>query len=529
MNRLVVRQTTAGLMRWLADGATVVIGHDARHRSVDFAEEVTSEVVAAGGRALVLPRPVPTPILAHAVLDQAADAGVMITASHNPAADNGYKLYLGDGIQLVPPADAEIAAEIDRVAASWDPSAHQPVDKVSGTTGSMGPQATGPQATGPQATGPQATRPEASGTRLELGDEVAERHRAAAVAALRTDFRRVEVVYTAMHGVGGRYLVDAFAAAGFPPPHLVQDQFDPDPDFPTVVFPNPEEPGALDEAIATAERISADGRAIDVILAHDPDADRLAVAVPARTGEWTRLSGDEVGVLLADHLLTHSEGPDRVVASSLVSSRLIAAMAQAAGVASIRTLTGFKWVARPMVERPDSQYVFGYEEALGYCVGDRVRDKDGISAALVMAEVVAEARESGETMWDRLDRLARRHGVYLTAPVNLSFPGVHGLARREAVLGSVASDPPAVLAGVAVVDKEDLSEGRHLPPTSGLVWHLADRSRVIIRPSGTEPKLKTYLEVIEPIDGRPLEQARQAASARLATLEEAVSRLLGAH
>jgi len=493
MNRLVVAQATAGVMRWLPAGARVVIGFDARHNSAAFAHDVAAVVASCGGTAELLAAPLPTPVLARAVLTRRADAGVMITASHNPAADNGYKLYLADGIQLVSPADAEIAALIDEVAAEG-----------SDLLGAGGAGATGA----------------AGGTVVTLGDEVAADHIAAAGAACLTGERQVRVLYTAMHGVAGRHLLAAFAAAGFPAPEVVPEQFEPDPDFPTVAFPNPEEPGALDLAFA---RAAATGP--DVILANDPDGDRLAVAVPDRLGrEWVRLSGDQVGALLADHVMAHTSGPDRLVASSLVSSRLISALAEAEGVADVRTLTGFKWVARPIVERPDRRYLLGYEEALGYCVGDRVRDKDGISAAVVVAEMVAEALARGETLWDRLDRLAARLGVYLTGPVTLTFAGDDGLTRRSAAMAAASAEPPADLAGVAVAEVEDLSLGLRLPPTDGVVWHLADRSRVIVRPSGTEPKLKAYVEVVEPVVGGAagVPAATASAGERLARLQAAV-------
>ncbi len=493
MNRVVVAQTTAGVMRWLPAGARVVIGFDARHNSATFARDVAAVVAASGGTAELLPGPLPTPVLAHAVLARRADAGVMITASHNPAADNGYKLYLDDGIQLVSPADTEIAALIDDVAAEGA--------DLLGVAGS--------------------SPPPASERMVALGDEVAADHVAAATAACLTGERQVRVLYTAMHGVAGRHILAAFAAAGFPTPDVVPEQLEPDPDFPTVAFPNPEEDGALDLAFA---RATATGP--DVILANDPDGDRLAVAVPDRAGQrWVRLTGDQVGTLLADHVIGHTSGADRLVASSLVSSRLISALAEAEGVDDVRTLTGFKWVARPIVDRPDRRYLLGYEEALGYCVGDRVRDKDGISAALVVAELVAEARTRGETLWDRLDRLAARLGVYLTGPVTLTFAGDDGMSRRSAAMAAAAADPPSALAGVALTAAEDLSLGRHLPPTPGVVWHLADRSRVIVRPSGTEPKLKAYVEVIEPVSGAAsggVPAATATAEGRLALLRTAV-------
>jgi phosphomannomutase len=507
MNRLVVRQTTAGLMKWLQPAPTVVIGYDARHNSDAFARDVAGVVASAGGRAELMDRPQPTPVLAHAVVDRGADAGVMITASHNPSADNGYKLYLADGVQLIDPAATEIADQIELAAAAW------PGDAEAGEWDRPGGLAA------------------ASDRIIRLGDEVAARHREAAVGATLTGHRSVKVVYTPMHGVGGAQVLAAFEAAGFPPPTVVAEQFAPDPDFPTVAAPNPEESGALDLAIAEAGAAGA-----DVVLANDPDADRLAVALPDRAGRWRRLTGDQVGILLADHVIGHTSGADRLVASSIVSSRMISALAGAEGVEDVRTLTGFKWIARPIVDRPDRRYLLGYEEALGYCVGDRVRDKDGISAALVMAELVAETLAGGQTLWDRLDALAQRLGVHLTGPVTIRFDGgssgagaaAAGLARREEVMARAAASPPTELAGIPVTAVENLAEGRRLPKATGVVWDLADRSRVIVRPSGTEPKLKAYVEVIEPTETCPVAEATVRAAARLDRMRAAVARLLEA-
>ncbi len=512
MNRLVVQQTTAGLLRWLPPEPTVVIGYDARYHSKRFADDVARIVAAAGGRAELVDQPAPTPVLARAVLDRAADAGVMITASHNPAADNGYKLYLSDGLQLVDPSDGEIAALIDQVAAGPAP-----------------------------ALGDGDGEPP-----IDIGAESLERHRAVAVEALLTGHREVSVLYTAMHGVGGRHLLSCFAAAGFPPPAVVTDQFEPDPDFPTAPFPNPEEPGAFDLAYQRAASMAeGDPRSpVDIILANDPDADRLAVAVLDDEQRWRRLSGDEVGALLADHVLRHrtapsdgtEEGADgteegaggtSLVASSIVSSRFIDRLADAYGAESIRTLTGFKWVARPIVDRPEDRYLFGYEEALGYCIGDRVRDKDGISAALVMAELAAECIATGTTVWQRLGSLIERHGLYATAQVTMGIGDLDD-ARRVAVMQRAVDLDPGDIAGTRVVEREDLSKGERLPPTAGVVLRLEDDSRVIVRPSGTEPKIKAYLEVVEP-GGPPgyASEARRRAGLRLRDLEVAVTGLLG--
>lgn len=492
MNRLVVRQTTVGLMHWLKEGAKVVIGFDARHNSREFAEDVARVVAGAGGVAELLPEPLPTPVLAFAVLSRSADAGVMITASHNPPADNGYKLYLADGIQLVSPADAEVAAAIDSCV---------------GKTMLLG-----------ELDDPNVVR---------LSDDVAQQHLDACVDVLTGTDRDVHLVYTAMHGVGGEHMSRAMKQAGFASPALVGEQFLPDPDFPTVSFPNPEEAGALDLALALARDQEA-----DAVLANDPDADRLAVAVRSRVEEhdapdYVSLSGDQVGILLADYLIGQGSGPDRIVSNSLVSSRLVSTIAEAAGIQSATTLTGFKWVARPIVESPSLEFVLGYEEALGYCVGSSVRDKDGISAALVAGEMLAKMKREGLTVWDRLDELSIEHGVYQTGPVTIRLPGADGIVKRKQLMSAIEDNPPASLGGAKLEAFVDLRLGESLPPAEGVVLQFEDRTRVIVRPSGTEPKLKAYIEVIEPVvpgvavlDSTALAQSQERAKRRLALYQE---------
>ncbi len=486
MNRLVVRQTTAGLMEWLGANAVVVIGYDARYGSEDFARDAARVVAAYGGRAELLPGALPTPVLAHAVLARNATAGIMVTASHNPPQDNGYKLYLSDGIQLVSPADTEIAAAIDQAATRPVPVADLDDPAI-----------------------------------LVLDDAIVEAHIDAAVAALRGTARQLTTVYTAMHGVGGEHICRAFDRAGFPAPHRVVEQFAPDPDFPTVAFPNPEEPGALDLSLKLAAEVKA-----DLIVANDPDADRLALAAPKADGTWCQLSGDEVGILLADYLLTRSSGADRIVASSIVSSQMLAAVAAYHGIEAVTTLTGFKWVARPIVSAPKKIFVLGYEEALGYCVGDRVRDKDGISAALVAAEMVAELKLTGRTVWDELTRLNSLVGIFRTGPLSLRFEDTE---RRTVLMAKVLAAPPSTLAGAALVSIEDLSKGQHLPPTTGAVLRYDDQTRIIVRPSGTEPKLKAYIEVFEPAPASDSAQDANmaAAQARATTRLEQVQDELG--
>ncbi len=462
MNRSVVIRAAAGLTAYLMESSSkplVVIGFDARHNSDVFAADTAAVVVAAGGRAMVLPRPLPTPVLAFAIRHLGADAGVMVTASHNPAVDNGYKVYLGDGSQIVPPSDAQIAAHIAEV-------------------------------------GLVAEVPRASSGWATLNDDVLEAYLDAAAAVVAPGgARELRIVHTALHGVGSDVILAAFVRAGFSPPIVVASQSEPDPDFPTVVFPNPEEPGAIDAALALAVREDA-----DLVLANDPDADRCAVALPdpsAASPEnpsgWRMLRGDEVGSLLGAHILARGVRADEVFASSIVSSQLLAAMAFGAGIRYQETLTGFKWISRVAGLR------YGYEEAIGYCVDpDQVRDKDGVSAALLLAELAADLKADGRSLLDVLDDLSVANGVHATDAFAVR---VDDLSIIGAVMSRLRRQPPPDIGGVPVMRIDDLSEGSdQLPPTDGLRYHLEDESRVIVRPSGTEPKLKVYLEAIVPVE-----------------------------
>jgi phosphomannomutase len=462
MNRSVVIRAAAGLTAYLMESSPkplVVIGFDARHNSDVFAADTAAVVVAAGGRAMVLPRPLPTPVLAFAIRHLGADAGVMVTASHNPAVDNGYKVYLGDGSQIVPPSDGRIAAHIAEV-------------------------------------GLVAEVPRASSGWVALNDDVLEAYLDAAAAVVAPGgARELRIVHTALHGVGSDVILAAFLRAGFSAPIVVASQSEPDPDFPTVAFPNPEEPGVIDAALTLAVREDA-----DLVLANDPDADRCAVAVPDPSvvspdnpSGWRMLRGDEVGSLLGAHILARGVKADDVFASSIVSSRLLAAMAAGAGIRHQETLTGFKWISRVAGLR------YGYEEAIGYCVDpDQVRDKDGVSAALLLAEMGAGLRARGRSLLDVLDDLALAHGVHDTDSFAVR---VDDLSNISTVMSRLRLDPPTVLGGVRVTRIDDLSEGsEQLPPTDGLRYHLEDESRVIVRPSGTEPKLKVYLEAIVPVE-----------------------------
>jgi phosphomannomutase len=469
MNRAVVIRAARGLAAYLQEASgtgRVVIGYDARHQSDEFARDTAAVMAAAGFEALVLPRPLPTPVLAFAIGHLAAAAGVMVTASHNPPEDNGYKVYLGDGSQIVPPADAEISRHIDAVGSA---------DGV----------------------------PRSDAWQV-LGDDLLEAYvtAVAALPAVGTP-RGLLVVYTPLHGVGDRAVAEALQRAGFAPPLVVPEQQEPDPDFPTVSFPNPEEPGAIDLAIALARSSSA-----DLVVANDPDADRCAVAVPTAHG-WRMLRGDEVGALLGDHLVRR--GRRGVFATTIVSSSLLADLAGRHGLDYEETLTGFKWIGRV----PGLAY--GYEEALGYCVApDLVRDKDGVSALLLVCELAAGLRAEGRTLLDRLDDIAREYGLHATDQLSVRVDDIREIA---VIMDRLRADPPTSLGGYAVEQADDLSRPTgSLPPTEGLRYRLASRGRVVVRPSGTEPKLKCYLEVVLPVDDPgdgAVDAARIAAAGRL--------------
>lgn len=454
MNRLVVRQAAAGLGRWLLDTVPdaaergVVIGHDARRKSDLFAVDSARVLAAMGIRAMLMPGHQPTPVLAWSITGLGAAAGVVVTASHNPPADNGYKVYLGSGSQIVSPIDAEIAERISL----FDPVAVPVADEED----------------------PLVER---------LDDSWREAYIAAAPAVrLRPDVPGVTVAYTALHGVGGAVVELAFAAAGFPSPAVVAEQHEPDGSFPTVSFPNPEEPGAMDLLLEVAARSDA-----AIALANDPDADRLGVAIPARGGGWRRLAGDEIGWLLADHILANTSGSDRLVVTTLVSSSLLADMADAHGVHSEETFTGFKWIGKIVGERPDQRFVFGYEQALGYLVTDRPLDKDGITAAVLMAEVAAVAAHDGRTIEDRLDDIAARFGRHVTAELSVPIPPAVGAEW----VASMDVDPPDAVGGREVVEVVSY-------PEADLVrLMLAGNVRLQVRPSGTEPKVKLYAEGVD--------------------------------
>ena len=500
MNRVVVIRAAAGLAAFLREQVgpdfTVVIGHDARHNSRRFALDTAAVVTGAGGNAILFDDHCPTPVLAFALRHLNADAGVMVTASHNPPQDNGYKVYLGgravtdsgQGAQIVPPHDGQIAAAIAAV--------------------------------GPLETVP---RPE-SGWQI-VGDELRngylERLSSATQVRAAADLR---IVLTAMHGVGGPLCRAALEQAGFVDVVEVAEQIAPDPNFPTVAFPNPEEPGALDLSLAKAREVDA-----DLVIANDPDADRCSVAIPDANvaGGWRQLTGDEVGWLLGEQAAElASFAGSGILANSIVSSRMLRSIAHAHGLGHRQTLTGFKWISRV------PNLVFGYEEALGYCVDPAgVRDKDGISASVRFAVLTSVLKQQGRSVSDLLDRLARTHGLHATSPLSMRVEDLSIITDTMDRLH--AGGAPATLAGSPVADIFDLLDGATdgnggtLPPTNGLVWTTAANDRVIVRPSGTEPKLKCYCEVIVPIGDEPIDVARKTAADRLEAIKTDLRGVLG--
>ncbi|MGC8471742.1 MAG: phospho-sugar mutase [Acidimicrobiales bacterium] len=505
MNRAVVRQTTAALARWLdehrpeARRAGVVVGSDARHRSRELADEVGAVLAGHEIRVHRLPDRRPTPLLAFAVRHTGAAAGVMITASHNPPQDNGYKLYLGDGAQIVPPVDAEIEALSERVG---------PLSEVHVADPSS----------------PLLVRVEEEGVRRA--------YLRAVVGSIPEGLvppQPLSLVYTAMHGVAGQLFLDALSLAGYPRPSVVAAQETPDPDFPTVASPNPEEPGALDLAFAEARRIDA-----DLVLASDPDGDRLAAAVPDTTapGGWRRLSGDEVGVALGAFVLDHLRagwrppkdgGEPPVIAASIVSSSMLGKIAAASGVPYVATLTGFKWIVRAVDAFPGSRLAFGYEEALGYVIGDAVRDKDGILAGLAFLAMAGDLRARGTSVDAHLLALMRRYGVHRTSQ--------HSIATHDPAgwMAGLRARPPTEIAGATVIRVLDLARGAvwqeglpALPPADVLAFWLDTGARILVRPSGTEPKLKFYVEAVHPVHKGDLAGALESASEELDVIAAAL-------
>jgi phosphomannomutase len=481
MNRVLVSQAAAGLAAYLLQrdpDASVVIGYDARHNSRVFAQDSAELLQGAGVRTTLLPRALPTPVLAFAVRELGASAGVMVTASHNPARDNGYKVYLGGGdagSQIVPPADGAIQAEILRVAA--------------GSVMAL----------------PRSTA-------YTTADDAVVDAYLAATAALGSPRADLRYVYTPMHGVGLETAARAFAAAGFAAPIVVAEQAEPDPDFPTVAFPNPEEPGAMDLSFALA---AAEG--VDLVIANDPDADRVAVGIPDASvdGGWRRLSGNEVGWLLGSRAAASTDAAG-VLACSLVSSPALGAVAAAHGLSWVETLTGFKWISRV------PGLAFGYEEALGYLVNpDTIRDKDGISAAVAVLSLAAELAADGRTLADALDDFAAAYGGYASSQISIRVTDLAEIGRISARL---RAEPPTTIGGLAVESAEDFLDGVAGFPPGDILRYTVAGGRIIVRPSGTEPKLKCYLDTWS-TTGTASERLA-AAGATLAALDAGMRELL---
>ncbi len=506
MNRAVVRRTTAGLARYLKQHVPdvakrgVVVGRDGRLMSLEFTADAAAVLAAEGIPAHVFPGVAPTPLTAFGLTHLRAAAAIMVTASHNPPEYNGYKVYWGNGAQIVPPHDAGIAKAIDGVEPAKDVRLLSEADA------------------------------RAKGLFHAIGPEV-ERAYLDAILALRCtkEPAGLRVVYTAMHGVGGRHVLAALKEAGFTDVHPVPEQQEPDGRFPTVRFPNPEEPGAMDLSCALAEKLKA-----DVVLANDPDADRLAVMARDSSGRMSMLTGNEVGVLLGYYLLTRQATYSPLVITTIVSSAQLNAIAVALGARCEETLTGFKWIANRALELAPRgfRFVMGYEEALGYTVGTVVRDKDGIGAALVVADMAGWCKARGTTLYGYLEEVQRAHGLFVAKQANFTFAGVSGAATIKAVMDAFRASPPARIGDHTVSAINDYQARTRtagtttaplsLPRSNVIAYELDGGHRVTLRPSGTEPKIKFYFELREqPSAGEPMAQARERAATRLAGLERA--------
>jgi len=455
MNRAVVTKTAAGLVTYMRKHnlLSVVIGRDARYGSKDFAQDTAEIMQGAGMQVYLLPRALPTPVLAYAVRELKCDVGIMVTASHNPPEDNGYKVYLGgvvdqiryEGSQIISPADAQISEYISQV-------------------------------------------PDLNSLKRSSGAEVLDNtivdSYIKATAKLATSNSDLKVVYSAMHGVGKETLEQVFAAANFAPPILVIEQAEPDPDFPTVKFPNPEEPGAIDLSIKKAMQVSA-----DLVIANDPDADRCAVAIADQSGSWRMLRGDEVGAILGEYLARAAKDKNATLSNSIVSSSILSKIAKAYQLPFAETLTGFKWIAK--IEK----LYFGYEEALGYAVdSNSVNDKDGISAALMIVQIATDLKRESKTLNDFLDEIWSKYGYHGTKQISVR---VDSLEQIDTILGRFRNSTPQSIAGYRLIGFDDLEKPvSGLPPTKGARIFLEPKIRIIVRPSGTEPKIKCYIEVV---------------------------------
>ncbi|MDQ3036001.1 MAG: phospho-sugar mutase [Myxococcota bacterium] len=507
MNRAVVRAASAGLCAYLeattggAKERGIAVAFDGRRLSAELARETAEVATARGFKVRIFETVQPTPVLAYACKRTGAAAGVMVTASHNPPEYNGYKVYWGNGAQIVPPHDVGIAAAIESCGPLLGMTLRPFEDaRRAGLIEILG---------------------------AELEDEYHAEIQKLLVATSTP--RDVRIAYTALHGVGDRHVRRALATAGFAEVHSVASQAEPDGAFPTVRFPNPEEPGAMDHVLELAREVDA-----ELVLANDPDADRLAVAVRTAPGAYVQLTGNEVGCLLAHYLLEHgTKDPKRAVLSSIVSSPMLGAIAQVHGAHWEQTLTGFKWIANRAMELESEGYRFvcGYEEALGYTVGPLVRDKDGVSGALLMAELAAWSKAHGRTLIDELELMSRRYGLFLSRQVSVTMKGADGAAMIGRIMERVRAQPPTSVGVHAVLAVIDLSQGERrvrtgaveklaLPPSNVIAMELDGGHRVMLRPSGTEPKIKYYFDLRE-VTGE--KEPVQSARARGERLLEAMS------
>ena len=490
MNRVMIRiVATAIAEELLSDNQSdeaplVVVGYDARHKSQIFAQDSVRVLATHGVRSLILPGPTPTPVLAYTSLSKKAKAGIMVTASHNPAEDSGYKVYWDDGAQIANPVDTKIAQRIDFKNPPTEESLADYEDE----------------------------------TILKGDDELIKTYVDFASSSVSSESKReIKQIYTPLHGVGKKVFLDVFEKAGFENPTVVESQAEPDPDFPTVSFPNPEEEGALDLAVGLAIEKNA-----DLVIANDPDADRLAIV--ARHGnKWRHLNGNEIGVLLAEHILSKEQGEDRLVVTTVVSSRLLSKIADFHKVKYAETLTGFKWIVRPGIEDKSSRFVFGYEEALGFALGDSVRDKDGITSALVFAELAAELKSEDKTVVDLLEELWNRHGVHKTALIAKRLDPETDISAD--FMSPWRTSPPEKIGEFAVIGSIDmLSPESELPATDALIFNISN-GRIVIRPSGTEPMVKVYVEVTESVINDDVRSAERSADHKIEDLLHGVSSL----
>ena len=490
MNRVMVRVVaTAIAQELLSDNERdepplVVVGYDARHKSQIFAQDTVRVLAAHGVSSLIFPRPAPTPVLAYTSLSKKAKAGIMVTASHNPAEDSGYKVYWEDGAQIVSPIELKIAQRIDF---KNPPSEEALADYEDANI-------------------------------LKDDNGSIQKYVDFASSSVSPESKReIKQIYTPLHGVGKEVFVDVFQKAGFENPTVVKSQAEPDPDFPTVSFPNPEEEGALDLAIELAVEKNA-----DLVLANDPDADRLAVVVHHKDN-WCRLNGNEIGVLLAEHILSKGQGEDRLGVTTVVSSRLLSKIADFHKVKYAETLTGFKWIVRPGLEDKNSRFVFGYEEALGFALGDSVRDKDGITSALAFAELAAELKAEDKTVMDLLDELWNRHGVHKTALFTKRLDAETDISAD--FMSPWRTSPPERIGEFVVIESIDLlTPESGLPATDALVFNILN-GRIVIRPSGTEPMVKAYVEVTESVINGDIRSAERSADHKIEDLLHGVSNL----